>query len=117
MTRIKITEIQIGQELQQDAISSKGRLLLTTGTILGNNHLEILRTWGVVEVDITGDDANNEEVNEDFYSLPNAVKQQIEDALKIQFCHNNLTHPFIKELILYQQTCKVRDYLLNQKSS
>lgn len=70
MSLIKVKHLKTGQVLQKDAISSKGRLLLTAGIRLDKMHLEILQTWGVVEVSIVEDETINDESASNFESLP-----------------------------------------------
>lgn len=103
MPRIKLTQLQAGQQLDKDALNAHGRLLLKAGTIIAVKHLEILRTWGVVEVDIVGDGQEPAEPDLYFSSLPAATREQIHQQLRRQFKHCNLHHPLIKELLLYQR--------------
>ena len=110
MSRIKVNQISAGQTLQKDAISPKGRLLLTAGTKLEEKHLVILRTWGVVEVDIDGHESADEEPSDNFTHLSANTLAEISEKLSNQFRHCNQGHPFIKELISYQRCRLLSSY-------
>jgi len=101
MTLIKIKQAQSGQSLKSDAIGLNGRILLSTGTTLNDKHLEVLKSWGVVEIDVVGDNITvNEEIAVHFDNLPAKTKQQIIDELNDRFSLCDQNHPFIKELYL-----------------
>lgn len=111
MTRIKVTQLEIGQQLREDAVNTSGRLLLKAGTTIEAKHMEVFRTWGVVEVDIVGDDLNKDTSNISFSALPPEIKEQIKRELKLQFSHNDFKHPLIKELVTYQKVSLIKKYL------
>jgi hypothetical protein len=111
MPRIQLRQLQAGQKLAKDALNAYGRLLLKAGTTIDERHLEILRTWGIVEVDIAGTGAEPNQSDVSFTALPEVVKEQINQRLMEQFKLCNLHHPLLKELILYQRTRLTKQYL------
>lgn len=111
MPLIKLKQLQAGQQLSKDVLNRHGRLLLKAGTLIEGKHLEILRAWGVVELDIVGDSEEHDEVDVSFATLPTAVRERLYQRLMMQFKHCNLHHPLIKELVLYQRTRLTRQYL------
>jgi hypothetical protein len=115
MSRIKVKQLEAGRQLSEDVVNTNGRLLLKAGTTIVAKHLEILRTWGVVEVDIVGDGVAEDEPNISFSELPTEVKNRIYLSLKQQFKHCNLKHPVIKELVLFQRGRLAREWLEVEK--
>lgn len=111
MPKVKLRELQPGVQLAKDAMNTYGRLLLTAGVILEERHLEVLRTWGVVEVEIVGDESEGEDNDIDFASLPAELKSAINRQLQQQFKHCDLTHPMLKELALYRRSLLVLEHL------
>ena len=109
MARVKVKQLEAGKQLSEDVVGTNGRLLLKSGTILETKHLAIFRTWGVVEVDIVGDEAAPEEPDVDFDSLPDSVKIAILQRLKGQFRHCDLMHPLIRELIAHRTATLARE--------
>lgn len=103
MSRIKVKQLEVGQQLDSDVHSGNGRLLLIAGTTLTAKHLEILRTWGVAEVDIVGEGAGEEANSVLFDKLPDEAKRRIEQQVAQQFMHCDQHHPVIKELMLYRR--------------
>lgn len=114
MSRIKVKQLEAGQQLNADVRCSNGRLLLTAGTTLTAKHLEILRTWGVAEVDIVGDGGGAEANSVSFDNLPDEVKGRIAQQLAQQFVQCDQTHPVIKELILYRRGRLISEYLAQE---
>jgi hypothetical protein len=84
--------------LGADVRDRSGRLLLGSGTELSERHLFILRTWGVIEVDITGveevvDGPNSAE------TIDPALRAAVEKKIAPLFRHADINHPAIKELM------------------
>jgi hypothetical protein len=87
-----------GMILGADVRDRSGRLLLGSGTELSERHLFILRTWGVVEVEIAGaeeevDDQNSAE------TIDPSLWAAIERKIAPLFTHADINHPAIKELM------------------
>lgn len=115
MSRVRVKQLESGRQLSEDVVSASGRLLLKAGTTIETKHLEILRTWGVTEVDIVGDDMAQDESNISFSELPLAVRNRIYLNLKQQFRHSNVKHSLIKDLIIYQRERLAREFLEDEK--
>ena len=98
MGKILTDNLLPGMILGADVRDRSGRLLLGTGTELSERHLFILRTWGVVEVEIAGaedggDDAKSAKTVDP--ALCAAIKKKIAPL----FLHADNSHPAIKELM------------------
>ncbi len=104
MARIKVNNLETGRDLSKDAVDPRGRLLLKAGTTIEEKHIEVFRAWGVIEVEVVGDDEPNQEPSEAMFStLPSEIQEQINLHIERLFSRNDLNHPLIKELIAYQK--------------
>jgi len=54
MGRLSIDHVQVGMVLAKDAHTFRKQLLLPAGTILSDKNIELMRAWGVSEVDTEG---------------------------------------------------------------
>jgi hypothetical protein len=87
-----------GMTLGADVRDRSGRLLLGSGTELSERHLYILKTWGVVEVEITGTD--EESIDPHFEkTIDSAILARIEKEITPLFRYADNNHPAIKELM------------------
>jgi len=95
---VSIDHLAAGMVLKSDVCDRSGRMLLPSGAELSEKHLQIFRTWGVLEAEIVGDsdnDAGGQELDE---IDPEAIARA-EAIVKPLFVHNNPDHPAIKELL------------------
>jgi hypothetical protein len=84
--------------LGADVRDRSGRLLLGAGTELSERHLIILRTWGVVEVEIAGaDEGENDTLAVN--AIDPALWDAIEKEISPLFRYADTTHPAVKELM------------------
>jgi HD-like signal output (HDOD) protein len=75
-----------------------GRLLMTRGTVFTEKHIKICKMWGIVEAQIEG--ISGEEINA--IALKNFDPAEIAIASELvhkRFCHADMDHPAIRELI------------------
>lgn len=97
MAKTSVNKLKIGMVLDSDVRDVTGRLLLGGGAEITEKHINVFRTWGVIEVDIKGigEDKNGPECSLDIDPelLYNAEKE-LEDI----FCHTDPASPIIKEL-------------------
>jgi predicted nucleotidyltransferase len=54
MGRLSIDHVQSGMVLGKDAHTFRKQLLLPTGTVLSDKNIEMMKAWGVSEVDTEG---------------------------------------------------------------
>jgi hypothetical protein len=54
MGRLSIDHVQPGMTLAKDAYTFRKQLLLPTGTVLNDKNIEMMKAWGVSEVDTEG---------------------------------------------------------------
>ena len=97
MAMISIDNLEPGMALAANVLDKNGRLLLGEGVVLGSKHLFIFRTWGIVEADIVGVSAA------DAGEFPDAISGekliQVKSRLLPLYCHADVEHPAISELL------------------
>lgn len=97
MAIVALENLKPGMVLAADAFDKSGRLLLGEGAELEAKHLFIFRTWGIVEADIVGVSAS------DAGEFPDAISGekliQVKSRLLPLYCHADVEHPAISELL------------------
>lgn len=97
-----------GMLLAADVRDRNGRLLLKTGVELTDKHLYILRTWGIVEVEVVGVD-ENQEGSAGSVAIDPELWSVIQAEITPLFRHTDLSHPAIKELLRIRIVREARD--------
>jgi hypothetical protein len=87
-----------GMLLAADVRDRNGRLLLKAGAELTEKHLYIMRTWGIVEVEIVDVDGN-QQVPAGAVAIDPELWAGILAEITPIFRHSDLSHPAIKELL------------------
>ena len=107
MGKIPTDNLIPGMVLASDVRDRSGRLLLTGGTELNDRHLYILRTWGIIEAEVAG-----EEEDPECPELANAISPELWSAIEGEitpfFRHADITHPAMKELLRMRIMKKAR---------
>lgn len=95
MAKIKVKDLEAGMTIIADVRDPNGRFLLGEGITLVEKHIKALNAWGVISVEINDDEVpenpNKIDISPEVYSV---IKEQVTS----RFRHNDLEHPFIKEL-------------------
>ena len=95
---IKIKDLKADMVLIGDIKDHRGRLLISKGTVLNEKYLKICKMWGVVEADVNG--ISPEEIYASAVNNFDATTiAAAEEIVQKRFCHNNMGHPAIRELI------------------
>ena len=55
MTHVTAQNVKLGMVLAQDVVDGRGRLLIPSGKALSERHIDALRMWGILYVEIEGD--------------------------------------------------------------
>jgi len=97
MTLIRISNIKPGQIVAADVKDRSGRTLLAANSELTADNIKIIKSWGVVEIDVIGD-VNEIDINADLPKINPEQLQAIELELSKRFRFLNKSHPFINEL-------------------
>jgi hypothetical protein len=96
--KVVINNLAPGMVLGSDISDRSGRLLLKAGTGLDDRNIYILRTWGVIEVEIAV--ADNDSVDaKSLNPIDPARFAAMEGKVAPLFRHSNLNHPAIRELL------------------
>lgn len=72
MNTVNINMIREGMTLLQDVCGANGRLLLKSGTTIDSKHIRILNMWGVTEICVAGDSAEDNTHDDARPFLPDA---------------------------------------------
>ncbi|MDD2898391.1 MAG: hypothetical protein PHI31_06725 [Desulfuromonadaceae bacterium] len=106
MSMVPLENLEPGMVLAANVLDRSGRLLLGEGVELQAKHLFVFRTWGVVEADIVGAGGT------DSTALPENITQeeldQARNALLHFYCHTDIEHPAICELLRLAVIRKVK---------
>ncbi len=94
---VSIDLLAPGMSLGADVHDRNGRLLIRAGTELTDKNIYVLRTWGVIQVEITGLE-NAENVCPSKGVFDPALLASLEAEVKPMFSHVDLNHPGMSEL-------------------
>ncbi len=98
MGKIPTDNLIPGMVLASDVRDRSGRLLLRGGTELNDRHLYILRTWGIIEVELAG--AEEDPEGPEFANgIAPELWSAIEGEITPLFHHADLSHPAVRELL------------------
>ena len=96
MGRISIDRLKAGMVLDEDAISG-GNTLLAAGAQLSAKHIDILRSWGILDIEIQ--DVSNADISAgEMKNLDSKQVALIKEQLQPLFKLNDMDDPFIAEL-------------------
>ncbi len=95
MSTILLDDVETGAILAADVADRNGRVLLKAGVCLNEKHIRTLRTWGVLEVNIEGDDIPTQADNH----YPESWLTEANEHAVEHFRHCPLDHPFVSALI------------------
>ena len=97
MGRISIDDILPGMVLASDVKDKGGRTLLGAGNELSDRHLQIFKTWGIVDADIVGAD-REELASKSLLEIDPQLLEEAQHETEKVFRHADLSHPAVKEL-------------------
>jgi len=96
MAKIKVKDLAVGMTLIADVCDPNGRFLLGEGCVLNEKHLKALNAWGVISVEINDEDMP---VNKHSIEISPEIYNAIEEQVNQRFRHNDMSKPFVKELV------------------
>ena len=100
MPRIATDMLQPGMVLSSDVKDLSGRMLLKSGTEIEGRHLRVLRTWGVLGVEVVGDDnagAMGQTVS--LHELPQGLQAEIEEEVDKRCIGVDTSHPVMAAMV------------------
>ena len=107
MGKVAVELLEPGMIIASDVRDRSGRMLLGAGSELTAKHVFIFRTWGVTDADIQGVEAMERHDDLPPEVDPAELKTAME-SLEPLFCHANLEHPAMAELLRIAAFRKVR---------
>jgi len=113
MGKVSVSELQPGMVLAADAVSNDNRLLLCGGTTLTEKNLRVLKTWGMIDVDIEG--VSREDITAKRIARVDPKEYAaVQVHMKHLFSHADRKHDPVAEL-LYICTLRKLDNLIQGK--
>ena len=80
MGRLAVDDVKVGLVLSKAVLNAQGGMLINKGTPLAENHIRLLRVWGVKEVFVVSPEDDKNKVNVE-KEVQNASKE-IDDMFK-----------------------------------
>ena len=97
MGKVNLDDIKSGMILEKDVQERSGRVLLRAGTEITDRHLNIFRTWGVVDVEVESM-RHEEAAAQAARELDPEVLKAAEEFLGPLFAHTDSDHPAVREM-------------------
>lgn len=101
-TKLRTKDLRSGTVLAEDIRDRSGRLLLPAGLTVRENHVRIMKAWGITEITIImeGDSVElaEDEAAVEFERLDPQIVERAEAKMADIFRHADLRHPFMREL-------------------
>lgn len=101
MPRISTSKLQPGMVLGADVKDLSGRLLLSAGTEMQQRQLKVLRTWGVLAVEVVGEGGESAtgDIQTVSAELSPEARVAIEGEIEKRFAGVAQSHPVMAALV------------------
>jgi len=110
MAQLEIDALQPGMKVGRDVVETSGQILLRAGTEITEQHLRVLRSWGIQTVEIEG--ARPAEPEDAFLARADpATFDRAQAAVTERFRCADPAHPAIAELMRLAVLAEVRTHL------
>lgn len=93
MPLLKPQDLKPEMVLASDVSNLDGRVLFKKGVVLQERQVEILKMWGIPQVEIEGDEPEEDPLQLESY--PQAVIEKAEEILSEKFILTKSTHPAV----------------------
>jgi len=97
MARIPIEAAKAGMKLTKEVADATGQVLARGGVEITDKHLRVFRSWGVMHIDIEGEETQTPE-EQLLAQAPPQVRAKAEETAQDLFCAANLDHPVMRQL-------------------
>lgn len=94
---MRVSELQPGMMLAQPVRDVTGRLLVGGGTLMTERVINVLKTWGVAEVDVSGE-AATPWAPDSVDDIPAVLLHTAQDITSKRLRNNDLNLPFIQDV-------------------
>ena len=98
MSLIPVSTLKPGMVLSKDAQAPNGIVLLGKGASLNDRSIDILKSWGVSEVEIERPESNENQPDPST-ALSEEERARIRRQVEERFRHNDLDDPVVAELL------------------
>lgn len=115
MSLLSIDKVEAGMHLSTQVTAPNGRKLLPKGACLQNKHLEILKSWGVMEVEIEGS-ASDKDKNQPV-KFSEAELKYAQKILRPYFAKVNIKHPAMRHIFKLAIFSTAKNQRFNKKIS
>jgi hypothetical protein len=95
MAYIAVDKLQQGMVLDEDVRDMNTRLLLCKGQQIDQNHIRVLKIWGVMGVSIVGSAKEN---SGDALPMDNASTERVKETINLVFKNADLKNPLLREI-------------------
>lgn len=103
--RVSLDNLRPDMVLAADIVDGGGRLLLPGGTVLTEKHLRYCQMWGIVDAEIVGDEAAEDQAEA---TIDPARLAEVEALVGARFVHVSREHPAIEALFRYCVTTELK---------
>ncbi len=114
MALVKVDKLTQGSILAEDVRDANARLLLAKGLAVEDKHIRIMKTWGIFEVQVEGDSADDtgddEPVDSERLALVGQQAQKVFRSVDIQ-------HPVVKEVVRLSIQYRLKHFSLSKEST
>ncbi len=104
MPIVSVDQATPGMVLSNPVTDRRGRLLIPAGLALSEKHVNALKMWGIVSLDIEGD----EEVEVVVNVSPEALEAARAELMPL-YRHTDLDHPFVHKLFEHKAQHRARE--------
>lgn len=101
MPHLGIEKIEPGMVLLEDVVHMNGRILMRAGSEITDKNLRILKTWGILTVNIAQDEQAAAGADDPPAADPELIRA-VEEGLRDRFRHADLAHPALAEIYRYR---------------
>jgi len=97
MQCVEIKNLQPSMVLMEDITDRSGRLLVKAHTTLTEKHISVLKTWGIAQAYIKGEE-DQKPTEEQEIAISPAAYEQAQEIAQYLFSKTNIDHPAMKTL-------------------
>lgn len=97
MPQFSVDKVSPGMILDEDVVHMNGRILMRAGNEITDKHIKILKTWGILTVNIAQDDQTTAGASNQLPVSPGQYRAA-EERLKNLFRHADISQPALAEI-------------------
>jgi len=98
MSKIAVDQLSEGMVVEETVTDLHGTILLQKGAIISRNGITLMKMWGVMEVSIDDESAEEHPLNSSALLDPRFVEEAKHDVA-VLFQHTDRENLFVRELV------------------